>query len=520
MATIFPSITGGGLTRAAEAILLAELRKKEDVQKAEALALEGRRVGVSERGAASEEERNVISREQLDLSGRRVDLETTAHALNQFEAIVSMSPPGQTLGEHGAAIINLFGQAFNVDDPASFSELVLTPETMATLFDTAGREFMGSEEGQALIAPGVRAGMGLEANVDVEAAATSDAQLRMTINQGILRNSEFVEEAVLRAIGREQEVTVRIPSGVEGEPDEQITFATEAAARIYAGWRMAREDFGYQISLEGIEDQSQFLLDIREAVAEAGHAVSDTTLTGTILPLFNRFVDPDNLDAEVELAAFLHSDAEEGEKLALKYLLGSIAIGDDAFLRNLPPELQQFYAVGEALSNMLGDDRAAEILPGLTEALGPDAISQLTQSRFLRNFQLGVSGDPATPIDPNDRSFGLGLANAPFALRLRAARDHLAAGESLEELLTDPDMKPDVAEALGLELPSSGTVTTAIPVGGYDILSVPAAAKADAQSVNRLLRRIDSVTDPRARENIQKAINRLSARIRREMEGA
>ncbi len=112
----------------------------------------------------------------------------------------------------------------------------------------------------------------------------------------------------------------------------------------------------------------------------------------------------------------------------------------------------------------------------------------------------------------------LNLQNAPLATRVASAEDALAAGVSLEDLLGM--VEPDVAAAIADRLPATSSESGETIPGGFDILRVPLSLRSDAQTVNRLLRRLDGLKgSPEARKSVEAVIARLSAKIRKGMPG-
>lgn len=481
--SVYPSATGGGLGRATRAILEATIAKREREQR----------------------------ERQLDLSERGVAVSESANSLNRLVTLAGILPPGTTVGDLGESGIRMFGQAFQIPDPHNYGDIELNRETMESLIDRVGMDWLNSPEGRDTLIPSIRARLGIEPSEAVANAAEAEANMRIGILEGIGRDPELVNEWIQRTVGRDP-VTLTIPGG-DGRPDRTISFDSPTAATIYAGFLQNRERFGFELSVESAKQDNTFIESIQEAVRQADHEVSRSALLSKVIPLYNQAVSEGDV---TQINAFLESGATEGEKLALEYLVGSIATGDERFIGQLPDDLQMFFRIGDRVARILGMDKAAEIMPSLTEGLGEGNIAQL-RDPFWGGLRLSF-GSEAPGAAPPPAQGGLGLENASFSDRLKAAQELLDEGMSLAELsqFVEDDVATALSERSGVDVRTirrDEESSLPIPEGGFDPSTVPASVREDARKLNQILRG-DTSLPPRQADALAR---RLRGRVERNL---
>lgn len=470
---VFPSITGGGLTRAGEAIFQAAL-----------------------------------ARSSRDLQERQLGIAEQANAMNQFTALAGFLPPGSRLGDLGTAGMNLFARAFSVPGDG-LEDLELNPETLETVLDSRGRGIL--EANPELLLPSIRSRLGLEPDQDVAETRGLQARMQFEALSSITSDPALKSEFVSRALGREP-ITLIIP-GRDGAPDRTTTFASPTAATIYAQFLLAQDRERFELSIRPDETSTGLITEIQKAVNEAGVNVSSTAIQGRVIPTYNRAVQAGDLSL---ITTYLDS-ASEGEALAMQYLLGSIKAGEETFLdqlRQQAPALANFIEIGNAVREVLGPEQAAEVLPGITEALGGVA-GTLSDPLFggLR-FEFEGTTDP----DAARGSMLPGLGNVPRETLITVAKNLFQDGtQTREELIAG--LGADVVNAaLGAET-SNGTAPAAapsaipVPTGGYDPNAVPASVKRQATQLNMLLERGRSSGGMLGR-GVQTTIERLQREVR------
>ncbi len=479
---VFPSITGGGLTSAAQAVLDAQIGNRERA-----------------------------------LQSRQLDLTETAQALNQLVTLSNFLPPGTMLGDLGQAGMDLFSRAFRMD-VTGLEALELNPRTFATALDAQRLQFLDTPEAADLLLPSLRATLGLEPSTDVASVRDLEAQMRFGALTDILESPELAREFVSRTLGQDP-VKLRIP-GVPGE----IEFESTTAANIYAQFLLAREQFTFRLDLDADDPIQALITETQAAVLAAGHSVSSTALM-RIFGIYNQAVAAGDISL---VQGFLNDvSIEEGEKLAMQFLLGSIGAGENAFLQSLPPQLRNFLLIGKAVRQVLSPEDAEAVLQGITQALDPEFTAVLDNPLF-GGLRLEVGGerigeqnpllrDPeaeaAAPVtDPFD------VTTAPEQILIEEARRSLADGSSTreeligligEELVNKAvpigELDPDVAEAV------------AVPEGGILPSAVPIPFKADARRLNTLIRLRERTQGELALANLDAVIGRLRDRIARGM---
>lgn len=483
---VFPSITGGGLTRAGEAIFQAALARSSR-------ELQERQLGIAER----------------------------AGALNQFVTLSGFLPVGAKLGSLGTAGMDLFTRAFGLPSEG-LEELDLNPETLETVIDAGGRRIF--EENPDLLLPSVRARFGLEPNQDVDALRGLDARLRFDALTQITNDPALKSEFVSRTLGRDP-ITISIP-GRDGRPARSISFDSGQAASIYAQFLLAQDREAFELSIRTDETSNGLIEEIQTAVQQGGTGfnVSSTALTGRVIPTYNRAVQAGDLSI---IEDFLDT-ASEGESLAMQYLVGSIKAGETTFLEQLreqAPQLANFVEISNAIREGIGPEAAAEIMPGITEALGGMAGTLRNPLFGGLEFTFGgnVAGAGATQAGTLP-----GFGNVPRDILIQTASELFNEGSKTREELTAVLGADVVNAALGAATgPAAGPAAPAaapsapIPPGGYDPAAVPSNMRRQATQLNLLLSRQSSgmlgrgstQTIERLQREIRTAINLPDAEI-------
>lgn len=477
----FPSLTGGGLERAGRAIFEATLAKR-----------------------------------QLDLRGREIDIADRASKINQFAALAGFLPPGATLGSLGPTGMALFGDAFGVPTDG-LEDLEINPETLQTVLDSGARRIL--EESPDLLMPSVRATLGLEPDQDVADLRGLQARMSFEALTEITNDPDLKSEFVSRALGREP-ITLTIP-GRDGAPASTISFASPTAANIYAQFLLARDRESFELSIKEGEQSTGLVEEIQKAVNEAGQNVSSTAITGRLIPIYNQAVSAGDLGI---IQNYLAS-ASPGEALGMQYLLGSIKAGEDTFLdqlREQAPQLANFIEIGNAVREVLGPEQAAEVLPGITEALGGVAGTLRDPLFGGLQFEFG-GGTPGAP--PPSQVLTGGYENVPRDVLIEAARNLFNNGDQTREELSEILGKDVVQAALGTQgVTDAGTAPAPrtepreeVPQGGYDPTALPRDLQGKARQLNTLLRRqaVDRqrgiASSPRG---VDQAVTRLQNEIR------
>lgn len=471
---VLPSPTGGGITRAAEFIFQA---------------LESKRTRALQR--------------------RRLDIDERIAKVNQFVTLSNFLTPGSTLADTGTSGMQLFEDAFGVE-ASDLGDLELNPQTLATIIDARGRELVETEEGMRLILPSIRRQLGIEPSEDVETLRGLQAQMQTQALESILGDPDLMGEFTARALGQEP-VSVRIP-GVPGETQ----FESATAANIYAQFLLARERFSFQLDLEDAEGLTSFITEIQGAVTAAGQSISSSALTGRIFPIYNQSVESGDPTA---VSAFLNDPAvTPGEKLAMNFMIGSIGVGENVVMNQLPPAMRNFLVLGQVVRDILGPEAAAKVLPSITEALDPTQFGQF-RDPFFGGIEFTIPGQPEPRVRDRDqepdRPFS--ALDVPLEIRTQTAT-RVLADESMSRadlVATVGEEAVAAAEAAVEPTPVEPAPTTGvnIPSGGIDPESVPRSVKSDAEGLNRLLVLLENTSGELARRNLQTVIDRMRSRI-------
>lgn len=475
---VFPSITGGGLTRAGEAIFEAAL-----------------------------------ARSQRDLQERQLSVQERAGALNQFVTLANFLPVGARLGSLGTAGMDLFTRAFGM--PADgLEDLDLNPETLETAINAAGTRLLDADPN--LLLPSVRARLGLEPDADVAATRGLEARLQFEALTSITNDPALKSEFVSRALGREP-VTLTIP-GRDGRPARTISFDSTTAANIYAQFLLAQDRESFELSIREGDDSAGLVEEIQEAVRQGGTGfnVSSTAILGRVIPTYNQAVQAGDLSI---LESFLDT-ASEGESLAMQYLVGSIKAGETTFLEQLreqAPQLANFVEISNAIREGIGPEAAAEIMPGITEALG--GMAGTLRNPLFGGLEFTFGGDVGGTAATQAGTLP-GFGNVPREILIQTAQELFNEGTKTREELTAVLGADVVNAALGTEAGQAATTPPAetraapavqVPAGGFDPEAVPQSVRRQAIQLNTLLRNRDrGITGRGATASIE----RLTRQIR------
>lgn len=482
---VFPSITGGGLTRAGEAIFSAAL-----------------------------------ARSQRETQERQLSIAERAGALNQFTTLAGFLPPGAKLGSLGTAGMDLFQRAFGLPSEG-LEDLDLNPETLETVIDAGGRRIF--EENPDLLLPSIRSRFGLEPNQDVDALRGLDARLRFDALTQITNDPALKSEFVSRTLGRDP-ITITIP-GREGRPARSVSFDSTQAANIYAQFLLAQDREAFELSIKTDETSNGLVEEIQTAVQQGGtgFSVSSTALTGRVIPTYNQAVQAGDLSV---IENFLDT-ASPGEALAMQYLIGSIKAGETTFLEQLreqAPQLANFVEISNAIREGIGPEAAAEIMPGITEALG--GMAGTLRNPLFGGLEFTFEGNVAP--GGAQASALPGFGNVPRDILVQTAQELFNEGTKTREELTAVLGADVVNAALGAAAapaggpaPAAAAPAASVPQGGYDPAAVPEGVRRQATQLNLLLTRQSggmmgrgsSQTIERLQREIRTAINLPDAEI-------
>lgn len=475
-----PSVLGGGLAGGTRAILDAVLeRERRESQEA--------------------------------LEGRRLDIAERADALNRFTTLAGFFPAGTTLGELGESGAQMFSDAFDMD-ASGLQDLELTPETLQTALDARWRSLLDTGElDESLIMPSLRAILGLEPSETVAEARDLEAEMRINAYGQISRDPVMAREFVSRELGRTP-ITLTIP-GIGDDPATQISFNSERAAQIYADFLLNRERFGFQLELESIGEESPVVKSIRDAVAEAGHSVGLPAIM-RVLEVYNRAIETQDLSV---IQRHMISNVAPGEKLALQFLLGSIGIGEEAFLAQMPENFANYLRLQNIVGAETDPSDTIELLKSMTRIMDPSFVPTLKDPFWGGlQFDMGEQQEGAPP--PTGQQGMIGVPD-------EAIRQAHEMGDSREDLANMVGQER-VDEVLGPAATPAGAVLdpsiiegALIPEGGMNPDAVPIPFRADVQQLNNLIRRLERTEGELARRNLEGAITRLRERIRAGVSG-
>lgn len=485
-----PSILGGGLERGTRAILDA-----------------------------------VLERERRELQERQITAAERNQAINQLTTLAGLVRPGTTLNDLGDSVMDLFGRALDID-PSGLGDLELSPRTIQTALEEKGLELIDEDAFPTLEA--IRAAAGLTPSEVVAGAEESEARLRsFTIGQ-ILSNPEFAREAVERQLGRTP-IDLRIP-GIGDQPDQIIPFDSETAARLYAGFLQAREEFGFRLRLDQDDPIQMLIEETQKAVRD--HPQGQSISTPAVRRVFRVYNDAIAQGAPEKIQEFLESNVTQGEKLAMEFLVGSIQAGEQAFineLRELSPDLAFFYNMAQLTREAFGVEDAQEIMELAGQALGPGVGGRLVDPFGPRMLGRGPrievtpregAGGDAPPgggslmgfVDPallEEGAFNLLRQGIPRQALVRdlgaeaveAAEARIAAGDTGQGRVS---ISPDEAARLVHEGQQAD-----VPEGGIDPSTVPQELLPDVQRLNTFLERRARMSEGADTRALDSVISRL-----------
>ncbi len=356
---VFPSVTGGGLSRGAEAFVAGRARRRAE-------ALQDRQISNSER----------------------------ITSLNAFTTLVPFLEVGTRLGDTDRATQELFAQAFEVD-PAEFQNLDLNKETVDTLVDRLTLEgFTGLTNEEIASTEVVRARQGLEPIQEVADVTRDRASLTIEAFKRIRNEPARLDDFVARVEGLDP-ITVVFPGD---RPD--MTFDRVEAASLYVSLLRDQDVATARFDALGAEQRKEVIDEIRDAVRQREFEVGSTAVSN-VLDIYDSAIDA--RDGTI-IDRFLASNVTEGEKLAMQVVAGSIAFGDEFLFEGFPPELRklmQTSAIVEALQ-----DADPEQVQELTDQLRESEFGSFKEGPFgfgRPRFQLSsttVAEEAGGGIDP------------------------------------------------------------------------------------------------------------------------
>lgn len=546
---VFPSVTGGGLARGAEAFVTGRARRRAEA----------------------------LQERQLSNSERITDL-------NAFTRLVPFLEIGTTLGDTDQATQNLFSRAFAVD-AAEFQTLDLNKETIDSLVERVILDgFADITPEDARRTEVVRANQGLEPIIEVANLNRDRATMGI---EGLrrIRNDPFRYDDFIARLEGLDPITIEFPDGRGPQ-----TFDRVEAATLYVSMLRDQDVATARFGTLATERRAEIIDQIRDAVRQREFEVGAPAVS-RILDIYDQAIEA--RDGSI-IDAFLASGATQGEKLAMEVVRGSMAFGDEFLFEGFPPEmrrLMQVAAVVEAIQ-----DADPEAVQDLVDQLPEALFGSFKEGPFgfgRPEFQLteldptGVTraiGGGAGTIDPATVSqevqiqgvmdvLGQELPEGQTAGQRRAIMvgqvgiENVVAGETrfaeaaveiTEETVTDQPTRsveqqrivdsqrrqitslqrmldtstePRVQRTLGrriarleAELAIDQTVlpieregTDEIPAGGIDPANVPASLRARVLQLNTLIRRRDNLVEgsPRLRQTFDPLIERALTTLRR-----
>lgn len=491
---VFPSATGGGLTRAATAIFDAQQAKR-------ARALQERQISISEQSLA----------------------------LQQFGQLQSFLDPNTTIGDLLPSQLDLFQRAHGVSTEG-IENLVINRESLDDVLDRLTSDLIqgdGSDADLRLQATRVRAG--LPPDPRILAAQGDLAELQSKAIATVIHQDDIVEMG--RRIIGENPITLQFPGS-----DFTITLDSPTAANIYAADR-ARNSALIQ---EGDEDLVAF---IQQAVKERGFELGPPGAR-TAIGIFDRMRESGD---PTEFNEFLlNPNNPEALRLALGSLWGGIATGEQLIRNQLPSQLNFVNDLGEILARRMTKEQADDAISDIVNQLPQGVAGEFTPRIFgiLGRPELTIDGqmfDPLagefTPIGggPGGTAAGAGVQNRATQVRAAAnlletmdreelaglaGEDIVAEAEAFKAAVEAPptELTPEQREAAErLGLPAQREPD---PVEGGRVAAPANIAEIQDRKVEEMrgnLRQANErlrTANPRTRNAIEQSIVRMEREIR------
>ncbi len=417
---VFPSVTGGGLSRAAGAIFEAQLAKRELAQR-----------------------------------DRQLDVQESQNALAQITALIPLLERDTLVGELDAATQAQFGMALGVD-PAEFQEVVLNRQTLASMIEAVTiNRVEGLTDEEKVKDEVFRAQLGLEPLQEVAdlERGVADIQLEglVALRTDPARRLDFQQ----RFQGLDP-TTVTFPNG------DTMDFDTGAEAQLYVTLLGQESASDYQFAKLDADTKAAAVANIRDQMKERQFLIGDPAIV-RLFQIYDQAVALEREAAEAGqpggagqalLDAFQASGADEGEKIALNLISGAIPFGEQHLLGDLALPLQRGAALAELLVKIESAD--PDQLSGLLDQLPEAAFGSIEKVGPFSFFGFGTSVftlPPGTPGTGTREQVGTGqpppIPQLSREQEVRAVRENLntmtrdqLVAESSEEIVV-------AAEALG-----------------------------------------------------------------------
>ncbi len=473
---VFPSVTGGGLARGAEAFVTGRARRR-----AEAL-----------------QERQISNTERIT-------------DLNAFTRLVPFFEVGTTLGDTDQATQNLFSRAFAVD-AGEFQTLDLNRETIDSLVERVILDgFADISPEDARRTEVVRANQGLEPIIEVANLNRDRAKMGIEGLKRIREDPFRYDDFIARLEGLDP-ITIEFPDGRGPQ-----TFDRVEAATLYVSMLRDQDVATARFGSLADERRSEIIDQIRDAVRQREFEVGAPAVS-RILDIYDQAIEA--RDGSV-IDAFLASGATQGEKLAMEVVRGSMAFGDEFLFEGFPPEmrrLMQVAAVVEAIQD--ADPEAVQ-----------DLVDQLPEALFGSfnegPFGFGRPEFQLTELDPTGVTRGVGgagtvdPATVSQEVQIQGVFDVL--GQELPEGQTAGQRRAIMVSQVGIEnvvaaetrfAEAAAGVTeetvTDQPTRSVEQQRVVDSARRQITSLERML---STATEPRVQRTLGRRIARLEAEL-------
>ncbi len=347
-----PSVTGGGLSRAAGAIFEAKVAKRE-----------------------------------LEQRDRQIDIQDSQNALAQITALLPFLERGTLLSDLDPATQIQFGRAMGVD-PAEFQEVELNRETLASMIEAITINRVGDLSDEDKVKDEVfRAQLGLEPLQAVADLDSRVAALQLEGIEGMAQDPERLLEFQQRFQGLDP-ITVEFP---DGTPDRQFDRAAEAQLFVtMLGQESASE---YEFAKLDADTQAEAVSNIQAQMEERQFLIGAPAVV-RLFSIYDAAIAAEKESpgsGQALLDAFSASGASEGEKVAMNLISGAIPFGLNFLLAGLPPEAQQAIQGSAELADLLVRIEAADPdqLGGLLEQL-PAAAGRIEKRGPFSFFGFGT----------------------------------------------------------------------------------------------------------------------------------
>ncbi len=387
-----PSITGGGLSRAAGAIFEAKVAKRE-----------------------------------LEQRDRQIDIQDSQNALAQITALIPHLADGTMLGDLDPATQIKFGQGLGID-PAEFQALLLNELTLAEFTETLTLNRVGDlTPEEAARDEFLRAAAGVEPIAEVSDLQRGVAEIQVEGLVGLAADPARKLEFQQRYQGLDP-ITVTFPDGTADR-----SFDRSAEAQLFVTMLGQESASEYEFAKLNADVQAEAVKNIQDQMEERQFLIG----APAVVRLFSIYDAA--IAAEKEspgtgqqlLDAFSASGASEGEKVAMNLISGAIPFGLNFLLAGLPPEAQRAIQGSAELSDLLVRIGAADPdqLSGLLEQL-PAAAGRIEKKGPFSFLGFGTS----TYILPPSEGGPIGTGTPPPISQLTREENIQAVRENLSTL--------------------------------------------------------------------------------------